>query len=37
VRENPAEWIWMYDHWRGPAGPVAKAQVTSGGEAAWSS
>lgn len=37
VRENPAEWIWMYDHWRGPAGPVAKAEVTSGGEAAWSS
>jgi len=35
VRDHPAEWIWMYDHWRGPSGP-GNAEV-SGGEVAWSS
>jgi len=33
VRAHPTEWIWMYDHWRGPApkGDEARAR-----EAAWS-
>jgi KDO2-lipid IV(A) lauroyltransferase len=25
VREKPAQWIWMYDHWRGPSGALAGA------------
>jgi KDO2-lipid IV(A) lauroyltransferase len=24
VRENPAEWIWMYDHWRGAPPPEGR-------------